>query len=229
MKSNEHDLRMCIVHALINSGVNRDDIRLEIPLDTASSEGRADIVVLSKDSLVCIELKSGKDKWCGVNIVHQCEQYRRAFDSVAVIVDHSHRKNIKHTDPRGNPFLDDNWRRVDFTYYHDLKMIGNDVHGVPKEDPFFFQKVINRRTRKTGVYEMARILWRSEIQSTFGTKKGKSEYVQILREEATLKSVREAVIACLRTRPLNQWEFSFWGKFDACEANQTASYLFTHD
>ena len=64
MKSNEDDLRLCVIRQLLTEGWKREDIRLEIPMCTASSGGRADIVCLSDKYIGAIELKSGKDKYC---------------------------------------------------------------------------------------------------------------------------------------------------------------------
>lgn len=54
--SNEYDIRACVIRYLLADGWKREDLRIEIPLDTASSNGRADILCLGKDYIGHIDL-----------------------------------------------------------------------------------------------------------------------------------------------------------------------------
>lgn len=89
----EFDIRLAVVDELLAAGIDQKNIRIQIPLDTNSSEGRADIVLLLDGKIFCIELKSGSDKAEKDVLNRQIEPYRRAFDGVGVIVDERQRKD----------------------------------------------------------------------------------------------------------------------------------------
>jgi hypothetical protein len=84
-RTKDIDLRLFITHQLLASGIKREDIRHEITLDQASSDGRADMVVLDDRWLTGIELKSGSDKLdrCAT----QAGQYAARFDQSILVAD----------------------------------------------------------------------------------------------------------------------------------------------
>ena len=61
-RSKDFDVRRAIVRRLLDAGIDRRDIRHELTLDTSSSGGRVDLVVLRDRRLIGIEIKSGGDK-----------------------------------------------------------------------------------------------------------------------------------------------------------------------
>lgn len=217
-RSNEFDIRAAVVRQLLADGLERRQIRIEIPLDTASHTGRGDIVVLTS-RITCIELKSGKDIYCAKAIKEQCTQYNRSFDAVGTVIDLSHKREweekIEHW-PGAAPrtYTRDNWHDVDIQYCHATRQL-QDRWGTPVNH--FFSNYENRfRSYKTCVYDMASILWADEARAISGMKT-KSSYTAWVRENACLKDVRPKVIDALLNRCLNQWEAKFWAKFDALE------------
>jgi len=82
--TNDIDLRIAVINRLFEQGIDRKNIRHEIPMDTASSGGRMDVVVLS-DIVTCIEIKSGKDTL--KKLLEQANRYMRAADVVKVVMD----------------------------------------------------------------------------------------------------------------------------------------------
>ncbi len=209
-KSNEFDIRRAVVAGLLKSGVHRRDIRIEIPLDTNSSAGRADIVVLLDKKIGCIELKSGRDKFCRVAIRAQTDIYRRSFDYCATIVDKIHKKETIEERSWGKQRVS-NWDDITAEYHHDTGLIVEDCgqYG-PREIHFLPIKLFNRMSHRTCVYDMLSILWKHDIGR--GTKCGT---IEKWRQEKSLIEVREIVIAALHDRPFNKWEEKFWSQYDA--------------
>ncbi len=210
IKSDEYDIRSSVVKALLSEGIERENIRIEIPLDTASSNGRADIVVLLEKAIGCIELKSGKDKFKSEDVRQQCERYNRAFDYCGIIVDLSHKKITEYDCGGGYTSTRDNWSGVDASYCHETKQVT-----AKWRNGQIVENVFDYPSHKTCVYDMLSILWSSEVGKIIGKAKGnKSKFISVWREEKSLSEIRPLVIAALRERPFNCWEQKFWLRFD---------------
>jgi hypothetical protein len=115
-KTKDFDIRAALTKTLIDNGIERRDIRHEIPLDTSSSEGRADMVVLTSQKLFGFEIKSGSDT------LDRCDRqmisYAQAFDGYGIISDTKHSEKLKHEyrhvfyDPTENRFSENfEWER----------------------------------------------------------------------------------------------------------------------
>lgn len=208
--SGEYEIRQGVVSALLADGWHRDKIRLEIPLGTNSSEGRADIVLLGTEKLAAIELKSAKDKFCPKAIRAQCQQYKRFFDCVASVVDKKHHQYLEiKNKAQGWTRYDNNFRDVDFQYSHLFGHISDDGE---KAMTGFSTAVFARKSYSTTGLSMANILWASEIKKIFGIST-KSKFIKIAREKKALQEIRPAVLLALYERPMNEWEKAFWDKF----------------
>lgn len=208
-KSGQYDIQKAVVSSLLVDGIKRNEIRLEIPLDTASYMGRGDVVII-KERLLCIELKSGKDKFCPVDLKRQCEQYNRSFDAVGVVIDVAHRREREESN-NGRTYKTHNWGNVDIQYRHDKKAL-EDAWNKPVSG--ILNNYENRfKSYHTAACDMARILWASEIKELTGLKT-KNAYVERTREEGCLRDVRKLVLSALKTRPLNLWEMNFWERYD---------------
>lgn len=209
MKSNEFDIRACTISGLLKSGIERRDIRIEIPLDTNSSNGRADIVVLLGKKIGCIELKSGKDKFCKDAIRMQTDVYKRCFDYCAIIVDKTHKRETVEECSWGKRSVS-NWIDVTAEYCHDTRTIVEDCgrYGL-RELPHLAQRLFQHMSSRTCVYDMLNILWKSDLPGT------KYATINKWREEKNLLQAREIVLEALRGRPLNKWEEKFWAAYDA--------------
>jgi hypothetical protein len=86
IKSHDFDIRAAIVRELMRHGILRHDIRHEITLDSNSSGGRADIVVILNDAVLAgIEIKSGAESLA--RCVQRLDAYARAFDAPVFVVD----------------------------------------------------------------------------------------------------------------------------------------------
>lgn len=209
-KSNEYDIRACVIKTLLHSGIARNRIRIEVPLDTNSSNGRTDIVVLLDKKIACIELKSGRDKFSPEAIKEQTSVYKRTFDYCAVIVDKIHKKETMEQRIWGQQRLS-NWKWVTATYCHATRAILEDggrarLMAIPHLPTTLFLHA----SRRTCVYDMLSILWKADIGR--GTKCGT---IDKWRQEMSLIEAREIVTEALLNRPFNKWEEKFWRKFDA--------------
>lgn len=208
-RSTENDIRAAVVTRLLTDGLAREQIRLEIPLDTASYTGRADIVILN-DKIGCIELKSGKDKYCPDAIKVQRKQYERAFDGVAICVDLSHKREQWVDKDNGSRYLKTNWLLVNLEYDHEKRVLVEKRCADPVIPTVFRWGGI-----KTSAYDMASLLWVSEVREITGTRATKCSFVQDMRENGKLSELRPKVIAALKGRPLNKWEAAFWKHYEA--------------
>ena len=206
-KSKDYDIRAAVVAALLERGVPREAIRHENTLDTSSSGGRADVVVLHAQRLVTIEIKSASDKLDRLR--DQIARYERSFDHVHVVCDVAHRdtSGVQRGEfywcPEANGFM---------------RFFGKAALPEPPE-------FINPRwggSASTNVVNVARLLWRDEavrVASALGaatnprgTRVGAFAW---MRENTRLADLRPLVIAELTARVPNRWEAAFWQRFDA--------------
>ena len=87
-KSKDYDIRAAAVRHLLEHGWGRNCIRHELTLETSSSGGRADLVLLHDAGLVGIELKSACDTLD--RCADQARTYGMAFDHRILLIDSRH-------------------------------------------------------------------------------------------------------------------------------------------
>ncbi|MDE2342736.1 MAG: hypothetical protein KGL63_04985 [Betaproteobacteria bacterium] len=204
VKSDDYDLRRAIVSKLLAAGIPRSDIRHEITLDTASSGGRADIVLLRDGCLTGFELKSGKDN------LDRCKEqkraYKMAFDRQALLVDERHIKRDEHDCIKNS---DDLW--FDFMIYRE-----GEVYGKSGITPTCVWPNHFHRSHSLSADRMLSLLWAPEVCGYFnGSTRHKT--IEAVAEQYSIKEIRKAVVASLRQRRLNRWEKAFWDRFDVVE------------
>ncbi len=237
-KSDEFLIRFATIERLIAEGWKRENIRIEIPMSTNSSGGRADIVCLDDAYTGCIELKSGKDRLENDLLAVQMRQYERAFDYCAAIADNELYRCVT-TEAFSSMRCDDNFRSVTLAYRHDwVNMKGifmeNPKKGMNKPMPSALEKISDilfprhhswrRGSGTTSVIDMASVLWADELRKILG-KGTKSGLEQKAREEMSTKQLRPLFIKALRERPQNEWEIAFWKRFDSEDKNDPIKYL----
>ena len=219
----EYDIRAATVALLLASGIERRLIRIEIPLDTASSAGRADIVIPRPKMLYCVELKSGKDKFDEEALREQTRHYRRVFDAVAIVADKVHFKEWEQ-ESGSYKYKRHNWNRVNAAYCHDTKAFLNDFEHKKGREAMGYERIVPIRhadrifdypapSSATAPRDMLHILWADEVKRLTGYKQ-KSIFIRHAREELCLREARELVVKALSERPLNKWEEKFWERYD---------------
>ena len=213
--STDYDIRAAIVREMLRDGVPRCDIRHEITLDTSSSGGRADVMLLRDNALIGVEVKSGRDK---LDRLHgQVEAMKRAFDYVVALVDASHASD-KHK------VAYESIGCTDVKLWHQERGFLF-TWGEPMERQWLrFWETLERhnKSRETGVVGVSRLLWKSEADYVTAAlklpKQTRERSLRLFQERIALSQLRPLVIAQLRLRPLNKWEDAFWARFDATEA-----------
>ena len=205
MKSKEFDIRSGVVRQLLSEGIVRGDIRHEITLDTSSSGGRGDIIVLQDREIIGIELKSGSDILD--NAEKQMADYRLSFDRVGLICDKIHEEKIRRV----------SWMYRIF-YCHDTRATVQ-TYGAGWEPAKILPKYSALyESGGTNIPYMASLLWKKEIDGVMhklDMKTGtRCRSINRLKEDARLSELRPLVISALRSRVLSKWEQSFWTKFD---------------
>ena len=219
-KSNEYALRKEVVKKLLSENWMREDIRIEIPLSTASADGRADIVCIGDDFLGAVELKSGKDKFCPAKLKAQIEPYKRAFDYCATVVDSEHYRRVETVVGLGNhPRVQNNFNNVDVIFHYNYWKFKGEFRDTahcqePVEHltPSLFRGY--RRSGKTSSRDMAAVMWKDELCKALGNKNTRSHNIDIVRREYGADKIRPLLMQALRDRPLNDWEITFWEKYD---------------
>lgn len=213
LKSNDVDVRLAITRKLLAEGITRRDIRHEITLDTSSSGGRADVVVLHDNAILGIEIKSGKD--CLDRADAQLGAYDLAFDTSMLIVD------TVHLDVLDKGTFPNSYRHL--LYCHEAKQIVQRYWDL-KQPKFLPTTIIARRigfnSNQTCVARMGSLLWAEEVSAVTGRMRGiksntRCAGLEWIRENAALKQLRPLVVGALRQRVLNSWEKAFWLRFDA--------------
>jgi hypothetical protein len=207
-KTKDYDVRAAVVSALLGAGIPRGDIRHELTLDTYSSGGRADLVLLRDTRIVGFELKSGSDVLDRCDA--QCRAMDRAFDAYMVIADISlaktppasgsnHYVYFRSADglftqyPEQHGYRDDTWKPFDMNW------LGGWI------DTF--------ASRGTSPMWMASTLWANEVCLLTGSRT-RFHALEAIREGCTLKEVRKHTIKQLRSRCLGLWDEAFWTRFD---------------
>lgn len=207
--SYDYDIRAGIVRNLIADGVPRRDILHEIPLDTASSGGRVDVVFFHDNLLRAIEIKSGRDRL--TRLGEQLKRYRRAFDYIAVVHDTVHSEKINYN--IGNCGLWA-WSSEDAGFVCRYAP----YHKAPaKIIPDLLEREIFARSHHTCVADVARLLWRDEalrVAHTLGAEcSTRAESIRWIGENCSLKVLRPLAIDELRAREPNKWAATFWARF----------------
>lgn len=220
-KTNDYDLRAAIVKEFLSAGFERNQIRHEIPMDTASSGGRTDIVLLLNTGIFGIEIKSGKDKLD--NATEQVKTMRAAFDGFCVIVDEHHRKKLADDDAKPYGTRSYGWIKACVLLYCPEAKRFNNYYGYEKYElskMFLFEKF--HRRKHNHVRALAQCLWAVEIRAALGwnTTKQRCAGIDWVQEHMSLKELRPLVVAALRGRELNKWEIAFWKRYDAENAQE---------
>ena len=207
-KTKDYDVRAAVVSALLANGVPRGDIRHELTLDTYSSGGRADLVILRDTRIVGIELKSGSD------VLDRCEAQSlamdRAFDVYMVIADISLAK-VRPT------IGSHHW--IYFRASDGLFTQHPEQHGYRGTDwtPFNIHWLTTYAgtfaSRGTSPMWMASTLWADEVRPLTGSQT-RCRALDTIRESFPLKDVRKHTVKQLRARNLGKWELAFWNRYD---------------
>jgi hypothetical protein len=211
-KSKDYDVRAAVVSALLAGGIPRSDIRHELTLDTYSSGGRADLVVLRDTRIIGIELKSGSD------VLDRCEAQCRgmdlAFDAYMVLADVSLIK------PRARS-SNGHWVYFSSTnglfsqYPEQLGYCGGNWR--PFDMMWLGAWIGSFTSRGTSPMWMASTLWANEVCALTGSRT-RYKALEAIREGFTLKEVRRHTIAQLRGRSIGKWDLAFWQRYDAVSA-----------
>lgn len=206
-RSKDYDLRAALVASLLADGIARRDIRHEITLDTSSSGGRLDVLLLHRDELHGIEIKSGTDR---LDRLREQERAARcALDYTSVLVD------VRHYDKAS--------AAGEILYWcPDARQFMQVLYG---EWSAAAPHVTASRwfpSNATSVIGMARLMWRDEAVAAVRRLAGatcppatRRAALAWIKEEARLKDLRIEVAAALRGRTLNRWETAFWSRYDA--------------
>lgn len=214
-KSKDYDIRAAVVEGLLGAGVARPSIRHEITMDTSSSGGRADIVLLHGGRLWGIEVKSECDTLGRLEA--QIERYRAAFDHVRIVADPRHNEALPYV--TGTML----WSAADGFHTAWARRMDMDVS--------VGGWLLDTRYPESPVHTgMMRLLWRDEaiqvaaaLGGPHGSRTSRETAIDWLRENARLRELRPLVCKALRLRPQNRWEAAFWARFNADRAGAEAA------
>lgn len=211
-RSNDFDVRAAFVRRLLADGLTRRDIRHELTLDSASSDGRVDMALLLDSEIVGVEIKSGKDVLD--RLPDQIRANRLAFDRVAVVLDKRHMEGKP-----VNPVAARASYTTAFWLYADGAILDR-INATEESRPLFQLRQYyshSGRSDDTSPVHMARLLWRYQACEIVGCKT-RVRALEVIRERMCLADLRPKVIALMRERQLSRWEESFWHRFDAGQA-----------
>lgn len=227
-RTNDLDLRVLVVDALLSHGVPRDAIRHEITLDSASSDGRADIVVALDREIIGIEIKSGKDKLDRLET--QREQYGCRFDKMCAVIDARHVPTGLERWQVSNWFHKLRFGAVAVAHRNEsgalyLETERTSSYGVPWEPRLVWERDCGATARQSP-HAMLSMLWAGEASSIAAKLvqaghirpfAGDQRYRVIphLAEHTSIALLRPLIAETLRARQLNKWEERFWADFDA--------------
>lgn len=213
-KSGEYQIRAAVVKRLLEEGVGRKDIRIELNLrrEDKMFVGRADIAVVLDECLICIELKSGRDRYDPDSLWEQCRSYTKSFDYVASVVDFTHFRVIEEGE-----YLRNNWcGSIRATYCHKKKRLFDCDRGKLYELDSFLDYILrfnpSMETNPRFMIELLTIEERCKLLGDYS-------YLENNRENMSLGLIRPFVVKALEERPLNKHEQRFWTRFNMEHGN----------
>lgn len=211
-RSKDFDIRAGLVRALLAAGVKRECIRHELTLDSSSSDGRADIVIIGAEALIGVEIKSGSDNFD--LLPQQTERYRCRFDRMVIALD------SRHSEAWGahNWEITTHWSRCCVGWDGSATEVNTSIHECG------WAAMTQTRTRshshlRLSAAAMLSLLWANEacaVAADLGVNcSTRSKAIPYAAENFSIHEIRKAVAAQLLARRLNRWEESFWCRFDA--------------
>jgi hypothetical protein len=209
-KTKDYDVRAALVSALLTSGAARNDIRHELTLDTYSSGGRADVVLLGDTRIIGFELKSGSDVLDRCEA--QCAAMDRAFDAYMVIADIAVAK--QRPTRAGNHWV--YFRDGSFTQHPEEHGYRADCWGAFDMN-WLGAWIGTFASRGTAPMWMASTLWANEVCPLTGSRR-RYAALEAIRENFTLAEVRRHTVKQLRARAPGKWDVAFWARYDDAAA-----------
>lgn len=207
-KNRDADIRMALVQRLLARGIERCSIRHEITLDSHSSDGRADLVVLRPGQIIGVEIKSASDKLD--RLEKQRPRYSARFDRIVLICDERH-KPWSTSDYYGwqgwecctARSTDSGVIEFDENYWTGLGAFQHPADGWD-------------RSGHLSARAMLEMLWADEVRGMRGSATAtRTSCIPWLADNLPMKDIRAGVAAALGARQLNRWEERFWSAFDA--------------
>jgi len=207
-RSSDAQIRNALVSRLLAAGYVREQIRHEVPLDLASSDGRADLVVIRSDALVGVEIKSGKDTL--ERLTKQRPRYSARFDRIVIFSDARH-------SPKHEPWWH-GWETcsVTMTTSGAIEFGDNYWSGMGA----LTGSGIQRGSNHLSAAAMLSMLYTSEIRRIAGDPDAtRSSDGPRLAEIMPMREIRAAVSEALRSRAHNRWEDKFWQQFETAHVD----------
>ena len=205
----DYDLRAALVRVLLNAGVPRSDIRHEVTLDSASSDGRADMVVVRPNTLIGLEIKSCVDKLDRLET--QTGRYSSRFDFIGLVYSNRHSAAVEKMRWKG-------WLTIEAKIGEDMSIdfaggfygpqwiwLEDELRGYHRRNvsPACMLEMLDRSC----VLDVAR-----KLGYAGSTRSGA---IPMLAEHHSIRQIRAEVAWMLQHRGLNRWEEAFWARFDA--------------
>lgn len=219
-RSNDFMIRRELVRKLLETGIPRNHIRHETTLDSSSSDGRADLVVMRSERLIGVEIKSGVDTLA--RLAQQRPRYSARFDRIVLVCDAKH----KPWDNGADYFGWQGWECCTATFDGENVSFGENYwNGLGALISPQFREI--ERSDYLAPRAMLQMLWANEI-ATLCKARGseidtRSRGIPFLAESYSMKELRAGVSAALIARQLNRWEEKFWTQFDAPLSNEAAA------
>lgn len=207
-RSDDFAVRCGLVSYLLGRGIPRNHIRHEITLDSSSSGGRADVVLLSDGCITGFEIKSGKDTLMRCD--DQLLASELAFDRSVLVLDRRHAPWDEN-----DRFVADAKIKLwpNTVIFHKGRIVskyGKHPHYDWLSDPGFHEW--HKSCRLSG-RRMLSVLWANEI-TVISRGSLRHKGITVLSETLSIQDIRRGVVAALHTRQLNRWEATFWTRFD---------------
>jgi hypothetical protein len=213
IKSDDYEIRRELVKHLILGGITRDSIRHEATLDTYSSGGRADVVLLMPHNVWGLEIKSARDNLDRCS--DQAATYRAAFECSAIVLDRKYYPAKESFGYRDRP---PGWSEA-FWYDPDASPR---LQNQWLKEANILALLRGAKSRHVSPYALLSLLWAREacnVAAKAGINAGtRHRAIELAAPAASLNDLGRWVSAEMRRRPLNRWEQAFWKKFDVDEA-----------
>lgn len=237
-RTKDIDLRIAITSRLLASGWDRRDIRHELTLDSSSTDGRADMVLLDERWLTGIEIKSGADR------LDRCEEqgrrYHARFDSSLLVMD------ARHEPPNPPPIHfpghithpsapnETGFKYVALAVRDGASIsLTRPVRWYQRWDHYPWDRANwklecerSRGQQPQVISDLLSLLWADEAWAVAaqlvqeghvppsGQCRTRSGLIPHLHEHASIARLRPLIVAELRARQLNKWEQAFWKTYD---------------
>ena len=184
-KNNQNRIKTLLIDKIIKDNKNNDDYIICSEVPFLSGKRWADLVVLTKDSLIAYEIKSELDSL--KRLSEQMKDYSKTFDKVYLVLSKKFKK---------------------------IPAIPQNVGLLRFDNEIFFKKRVAETQKQLKKENLSYFLWKQDLKKHIINKK-EDEVNRLRNRfinKYKIEQIKEMAISCLRKRYENRFELFLYDK-----------------